>query len=101
MAGVPVVTTPAGVEGLDLHGAVVTPASRFAATLTALLGDPARRSELGDRCRASAIAAHAPVVAAARRLAIWNFAHDGGPALRPAARTPLLHARGRQAPGDP
>ena len=88
MAGVPVVTTVAGVEGLDLHGVVVTPASMFAATLAGVLGDPARRSDLADRCRASAIAAHAPVVAATRRLQTWATAESDVPSGRPIDRAP-------------
>ena len=87
MAGVPVVTTVACVEGLDLHGVVVTPASMFATTLAGVLGDPARRSDLADRCRASAIASHAPVVAATRRLETWAAATGDAPARPPIDRT--------------
>lgn len=89
MAGIPVITTPSGVEGLDLSGVVVTPASAFAATVAGVLGDPARRSDLADRCRTSALAAHAPVVAAARRLSTWRAAMDGGPAAPVSVSSPV------------
>lgn len=89
MAGVPVVTTVAGVEGLDLNGVVVTPAKTFAATLAGVLADPARRSDLADRCRASAIASHAPVVAATRRLEAWTAATDDRLVERPIDRADI------------
>jgi glycosyltransferase involved in cell wall biosynthesis len=95
MVGVPVVTTPAGVEGLELDGVVVSPASTFAATLTGVLGDPARRSDLADRCRTSAIASHAPVVAATRRLTTWNAALDASMHTTPGARTAARVPAGR------
>jgi glycosyltransferase involved in cell wall biosynthesis len=70
--GVPVVTTPAGAEGLVLapdDGVVVTGEATFAAALAAVLRDPERRATLGSRGRAAALAHHSPRAAARARLA--------------------------------
>lgn len=69
--GVPVVTTPAGVEGLHLgpdEGAVVVDGG-FAESLAKVLGDADERRRLGATGRAAMLAAHAPVPAARARIA--------------------------------
>ncbi|MCU1485220.1 MAG: hypothetical protein JWN67_1966 [Actinomycetia bacterium] len=68
--GVPVVTTPAGVEGLHLadgEGAVVVD-DGFAEALAKLLDDPDERRRLGASGRAAMLAHHAPVPAARARV---------------------------------
>ena len=72
MAGVPVVTTPEGAEGLSLEGVTLGSRSAFAAVLTKVLADPAARSAAAERIRKSALAHHAPQPAAARRLTVWR-----------------------------
>jgi Glycosyl transferases group 1 len=72
MAGVPIVTTAHGMEGLSLDGVTVAPASAFAEGLGKLLADPSRRAGAGEAARASALAHHAPEPAARRRLAVWR-----------------------------
>lgn len=70
-AGLPVVTTPAGVEGLAPEvaaAAEVVPLSRFAERLADVLSDEERRAELAARARAAVAAHHAPRVAAAARI---------------------------------
>jgi glycosyltransferase involved in cell wall biosynthesis len=70
--GLPVVTTPAGVEGLLLppgSGAVVTGLEGFPAALADLLASPRRRTELGRSGREAMLAGHAPVPAARARVA--------------------------------
>jgi hypothetical protein len=74
LAGLPVVTTPAGVEGLAVGGGVtVAPRHRFAAALAAALADPAARAAGAAAARATAAAVHAPVPAARARLAAWGL----------------------------
>lgn len=71
-SGLPVVTTPVGVEGLVLGenaGAVVTDRDRFAEDLAALLADPERRRRLGAEGRRAALESHAPRAAARTRVA--------------------------------
>jgi glycosyltransferase involved in cell wall biosynthesis len=73
--GVPVVTTPAGVEGIFASGgSVVAPAPGFAAALSALLADPGRRAQVGAEGRAAFLEAHAPAAAARRRVAACRAA---------------------------
>jgi glycosyltransferase involved in cell wall biosynthesis len=70
--GLPVLTTAHGVEGIvggEQSAAVVRPAE-FAATLTELLLDPARRAELATAGRTTVVAHHAPRPAAQARLAV-------------------------------
>jgi len=70
--GLPVVTTPAGVDGLAdevAAAAVVARPDAFAAALAALLQDPGRRAELAERGRAAVARHHAPRAAAAARVA--------------------------------
>lgn len=69
--GIPVVTTPAGVEGLVLapgSGAVVVPPERFASAVADLLLDPERRLALGTSGREALRRSHAPVPAARARI---------------------------------
>jgi glycosyltransferase involved in cell wall biosynthesis len=71
-AGLPVVTTPAGVEGLadGVSGAaVVVELPQFATALAAVLRDSTQRTELAARGRAAVVRHHAPRVAAAARIA--------------------------------
>jgi glycosyltransferase involved in cell wall biosynthesis len=74
--GVPVVTTPAGVEGLclaDGEGAVVVEEG-FAEALAKLLDDPDERRRLGASGRAAMLRHHAPVPAARARVAALQAA---------------------------
>lgn len=74
--GVPVVTTPAGIEGLHLGavvagrcaGAWVADDGAFGAALVTALRDPAGRAELGAAGRAAVETSHAPVPAARARV---------------------------------
>jgi glycosyltransferase involved in cell wall biosynthesis len=69
--GVPVVTTPSGVEGLNVDaadGPVVADDARFADALIALLRDPARRAERAARGRPAVTAGHSPHAAATARV---------------------------------
>ncbi len=78
--GVPVVTTPAGVEGLDLDdgcAAIVADhrdAAALASTLVSLLRDPHRRAALAGAARAAVLRSHAPEPAARQRLAAIDAA---------------------------
>jgi len=70
--GVPVVTTPSGIEGLHVaaeDGPVVADDHRFADALIALLRDPARRAAMAARGRPAVTATHAPLAAARLRMA--------------------------------
>ncbi len=67
-AGLPVVTTPAGVEGLATDAAAaaaVVPLRGFADRLAEVLGDEPLRARMADRARAAVIDHHSPRVAAA------------------------------------
>lgn len=68
--GVPVVTTEAGVEGIDdaTDAAAVTDLAGFTATLIEVLTDADRRAELAAAGRAAVLAHHTPAAAAAARL---------------------------------
>ncbi|HTW08976.1 MAG TPA: glycosyltransferase family 4 protein, partial [Acidimicrobiales bacterium] len=69
--GLPVVTTPAGVEGLRLEreaGALVVNQNDFANGLIALLRSPERRSAMASAGRAAIQAGHSPMVSARARL---------------------------------
>jgi glycosyltransferase involved in cell wall biosynthesis len=70
-AGLPVVTTPAGVEGLavPVDAAAVAGADGYADVLVAVLSDPQRRADMASRARVAVLAQHAPHVAAAARVA--------------------------------
>lgn len=72
--GLPVVTTPAGVEGVHgagpdhAPGAVVTSRARFATELAALLSSAERRAALGAAGRAAVLAGHSAERSARARL---------------------------------
>ncbi len=70
-AGLPVVTTPAGVEGLRLpaDGVAVAPLERYADALVRALNTPAERMERAERARHAIRAIHAPAPAASARVA--------------------------------
>jgi hypothetical protein len=72
MAGVPVVTTEYGAEGLELDGITVASRLDFSSVLATVLADPQSRAAAAARIRAGAEAHHAPLPAAARRLAVWK-----------------------------
>jgi glycosyltransferase involved in cell wall biosynthesis len=71
-AGLPVVTTEAGVEGLTLSPgtAFVAAAGDFAAGLAAVLRDEPTRRQMAAAARADVLAHHRPEQAAAARLAL-------------------------------
>ena len=70
-AGLPVVTTTAGVEGLDVPAEAVAVADgpAFVDALVAVLADPDRRARMADMARGAVLAHHAPAVAARSRVA--------------------------------
>jgi hypothetical protein len=70
--GLPVVTTPAGIEGLRVDPAAVAVAddAGFAAALIDVLNDPQRRAVMAAAGRAGVLAHHTPQQAAAARLAL-------------------------------
>ncbi|HEX3705307.1 MAG TPA: glycosyltransferase family 4 protein [Mycobacteriales bacterium] len=70
--GLPVVTTPAGVEGLHVEDGdvAVTDDAGFAAALIEVLRDPERRTRMATAGRAAVLAHHTPEQAAAARLAL-------------------------------
>jgi glycosyltransferase involved in cell wall biosynthesis len=70
--GLPVVTTPAGAEGLVLkpgEGALVVSSRDFASGLIALLNSPERRRDMGRAGRAAIEANHSPLAAGGARMA--------------------------------
>ena len=74
-AGLPVVTTAAGAEGLaDPSVCRTTGAQGFSASLAELLADAAARAELAARGRALVLAEHSPAAASAARLAAVSAA---------------------------
>jgi glycosyltransferase involved in cell wall biosynthesis len=71
-AGLPVVTTNAGVEGLTVPAdavAVTTDTASYLELLVEVLGDPGRRAQMADKARGAVLAHHAPAVAARARVA--------------------------------
>ncbi|MDQ1696565.1 MAG: hypothetical protein QOJ03_1918 [Frankiaceae bacterium] len=70
-AGLPVVTTPAGAEGLQVPAAAVAvgPSSTYVDLLVEVLADPGRRAAMADMARGAVLAHHAPAVAARSRVA--------------------------------
>ncbi|MGH9106897.1 MAG: glycosyltransferase family 4 protein [Acidimicrobiales bacterium] len=83
--GLPVVTTPAGVEGLRLgsgDGAVVGELGDFAANLAALLKDPEQRAALGKAGRAAIEVGHSPLVSARALLDAISEVGPGAPGNR-------------------
>jgi phosphatidylinositol alpha-1,6-mannosyltransferase len=75
-AGVPVVTTVAGAEGLrlPLDAVRITPAGGVAAALVDVLADPQRRAAMAAAARAGVLERHAPAVAARARIAALSAA---------------------------
>jgi glycosyltransferase involved in cell wall biosynthesis len=72
--GVPVVTTPAGVEGIfgaGDAGTVVVGRDQFASALASLLAAPERRAGLGAAGRSRILRHHAPLATARARLAAF------------------------------
>jgi glycosyltransferase involved in cell wall biosynthesis len=74
--GVPVITTPAGVEGLVIEpdDAVVVDRRQFAQGLASVLSDPDRRSEMATRGRQSALLHHDAIPVARARLLAFDDA---------------------------
>lgn len=74
--GVPVVTTPAGVEGLVIEpdDAVVVDRRQFAQRLASVLSDPDRRAEMATRGRQSALLHHDAIPVARARLLAFDDA---------------------------
>jgi hypothetical protein len=70
-AGLPVVTTAAGVEGIDVPPDAVAVADNagFADALSALLANPQKRAQMADMARGAVLVHHAPAVAARARVA--------------------------------
>jgi hypothetical protein len=70
--GLPVVTTPAGVEGLQLEAGdvAVTDDAGFARSLIDVLRDPERRAVMAAAGRAAVLGHHTPQQAATARLAL-------------------------------
>jgi glycosyltransferase involved in cell wall biosynthesis len=66
--GVPVLTTPAGVEGLAGEGVEVSGLAGFGAALNRLLADPGRRAAQAEQARIGFAAVHAPGPAARARM---------------------------------
>lgn len=77
-AGLPVLTTPAGVEGLHANGVAVAGAGDFTRSMVALLRDPGRRSALATQARASAVEHHRPATVAKHWLAFAQRAAGSG-----------------------
>lgn len=77
--GLPVVTTAAGVEGVELTpgAAAVTAGSGFAAELAAVLNDSGRRQRMAAAGRADVLAHHSPQRAAKQRLALIETVRSG------------------------
>ncbi len=72
-AGLPVVTTTAGTEGLaSTDGCVIAQAGEFSGALSSLLADPARRASLSAAGRALVESHHSPAAAAAARISAWT-----------------------------
>ncbi|MDQ1705372.1 MAG: hypothetical protein QOF18_1738 [Frankiaceae bacterium] len=71
-AGLPVVTTPAGVEGLQVPAAAVAvgPSDTYVDLLVEVLADPGRRAAMADMARGAVLAHHAPALAARARVAV-------------------------------
>ena len=74
-AGLPVVTTPAGIEGLAVPADAVAVAtgSSYTDALVAVLSAPQRRARMAERARAAVLERHAPRVAAAARVASLSW----------------------------
>ena len=71
-AGVPVLTTPAGLEGVSAEGVEVSDLAGFGEALNRLLADPAGRAERAGRARDAITAVHGPGPAARARMQATN-----------------------------
>lgn len=73
-SGIPVVTTPAGIEGIEVppDAATVVDELGFGDALARVLADPEIRAKQAEAARAGMIATHAPMPAAARRLEVMT-----------------------------
>jgi glycosyltransferase involved in cell wall biosynthesis len=67
-AGLPVLTTPAGAEGLATDSLTLADVRGFGAAMITLLGDPSLRADRARRARQQIAAVHAPAPAARARL---------------------------------
>jgi glycosyltransferase involved in cell wall biosynthesis len=76
--GTPVLTTRAGIEGLDvdLQAVAVRSPSRFADELVGLFRDPARRRRMAETGRSYVLGHHQPRQAATKRLALIDRVGD-------------------------
>jgi glycosyltransferase involved in cell wall biosynthesis len=84
--GIPVVTTPAGAEGVHVtagESILVSPLDGFAGALAAALSDPGRRAAVGAAGRRAVIEHHAPRPAARARVAALTAALQSRPAGAP------------------
>jgi hypothetical protein len=77
--GLPVVTTPAGVEGLAVTGVTAAAPGDFAAALAGALADPAGRARSAATARRSALETHSPAVAARAWATFLDPYPDPGP----------------------
>lgn len=70
-AGLPVVTTPYGIEGLSVpvDGVAVAAPDRYADVLASVLADSDRRARMAAIARGAVLAHHAPLAAARARVA--------------------------------
>jgi glycosyltransferase involved in cell wall biosynthesis len=82
-AGVPVVTTAGGAEGLRMppDAVLVTSPDGVRDGLVELLRDPSRRAAMATAARAAAVEGHAPAVAARERAAALSAAGLGAAGL--------------------
>lgn len=73
-AGLPVVTTPAGMEGLavPVDAVAVATGTSYTDALVAVLSDAQLRAQMAERARAAVLERHAPHVAAAARVALLS-----------------------------
>jgi glycosyltransferase involved in cell wall biosynthesis len=73
-SGVPVVTTPAGAEGIDAGDGVVaaTDSEALASAVTALLSDEDERRQRGEAARAAFLARYTPVPATEPLAAVYR-----------------------------
>jgi glycosyltransferase involved in cell wall biosynthesis len=84
--GLPVVTTPAGIEGVAVapgEGVVVSPPSGFAHALATTLADVERRAAMAAAGRRAVLNRHSPRPAARARVAAlaWALRSPGSPGL--------------------
>ena len=94
-SGVPVVTTPVGVQGLDVaageHALVAADAPAFVDAVAALLGDPARAERVGLAGQRHVAGLCSPAVVGPRLAAILDdVLRRPAVARRPAVRVPRL-----------